>query len=542
MPSTIDALKKTFREGARVEAIAACEAGLARDSGQAELKRLCATMHAMVGNHARALELLLQLRDPTRESEDLLFDIATCERALKNFQGAAEYFTRFTEKFPQAADGWAGLAESQFQLRAYDDGLRCAARALERDPASVPAWTVRGNCQGALQRLDDALASFGRAIALAPGFARLRVLRGETFEALGRLPEAAADYRAALEIEPGDDATLKKATVCMLESGHGEAAIALCHAVLERRPDSLTARLGAEWIMSQLVPLWHVPMMNEVERNQAFHDGLASAVTPDTTVFEIGTGSGLLAMMAARLGAPRVTTCEAVDLIAQTAKKIVARNGFADRVTVLAKPSHAVQVGRDLPEPADILVHEVFSSELLGEHVLPAIEDAKRRLLKPGGLVLPACASIMVALVGGDALGKNVHVGESFGFDLGGFNAIHPKRRPLYREDLQPLMMSADTEAFRFDFQNQDAFPAEQKTISITATESGLCYGLIQWIRIELGEAARFENHPSRPRPVSNWQHTVYGFDAPVQVEAGTVLAVHAMHDRSRPWFGLSGR
>ncbi|MGV3572544.1 MAG: tetratricopeptide repeat protein [Ramlibacter sp.] len=402
----------------------------------------------------------------------------------------------------------AGLAETEFQQGAYE----------------------------------DAIASFTRAIALAPGRASLRVRRGAAFEAMGRLPEAAADYQAALRIDPADGATLERATLCMLESGHGEAAIALCKEVLQRRPDSLTARLGAEWVMSQLVPLWHVPMMNEAERNQAYHDGLATAVTADTTVFEIGTGSGLVAMMAARLGARRVTTCEAVDLIAQTAKKIVAQNGYADRITVLARPSHAVHVGRDLPGQADLLVHELFSSELLGEQVLPSIEDAKRRLLKPGGRVLPSGASIMVALVGGDALGKNVHVGESFGFDLGAFNAIHPKRRPLYREDLAPILMSDDVEAFRFDFQNDDAFPAEGRTLAITATQGGLCYGLIQWIRIELGPDVRFENHPSRPRPVSNWQHTVYGFERPVQLEAGRVVAVQANHDRRRPWFELSGR
>ncbi|QJW84152.1 hypothetical protein HK414_10465 [Ramlibacter terrae] len=264
-------------------------------------------------------------------------------------------------------------------------------------------------------------------------------------------------------------------------------------------------------------------------------------MTPESTVFEIGAGSGLLAMMAARLGARQVTTCEAVDLVAATAGKIVARNGYADRVTVLAKPSQAVQLGVDLPEPADILVHEIFSSELLGEHVLPAIEDARRRLLKPGGRILPSSASIMVALVGGDALGKNLHVGESFGFDRAtstrstrsvgrctaktGAAAAQRRRRGLPLRFPEPGRVSP-----------------ERKTLSVTATQEGLCYGLIQWIRIELGEGARFENHPSRPRAVSNWQHTIYGFDAPLQVRAGQVLAVQAMHDRSRPWFELSAR
>ena len=81
----------------------------------------------------------------------------------------------------------------------------------------------------------------------------------------------------------------------------------------------VTAQLGVEWVTSKLVPIWHVPMINEPERNQAYHDGLAAVLTPQKLVLEIGTGSGLLAMMAARLGARQVVTCEAVGLIADTA-------------------------------------------------------------------------------------------------------------------------------------------------------------------------------------------------------------------------------
>ncbi|MDB5947471.1 MAG: hypothetical protein JWQ33_2497 [Ramlibacter sp.] len=573
MKPDIDALKKRFREGHHAQAIAECEALCGRDTANHAIKRLCATMHALVRNYARALELLQQIRNPGQENADILFNIGVCERELKNFESAAQYFRIYTDEFPESPDGWASLAECKFQLNAFDEGISLADRAIRLDPASLPAWTVRGNCQKSLGQFDDALASyrkanqiepagescfnaglifieigkpveaidsFNQAIRLAPDLARLRVARGDTFQSLGKVQEAVADYKAALTLSPGDAETLKKATVCLLESGQGEQAIELCQDILKVHPDNLTAKLGTEWILSQLVPLWHVPMMNEPERNQAFYDGLGSLVTPDKVVFEIGTGSGLLAMMAARLGAGKVFTCEAVGLIADTARKIIERNHYQHQITVLAKPSHAVQLEQDLPARADILVHEIFSSELLGEHVLPAIEDAKARLLKPGGEVLPSSASIMIALVSGDELGKNLYVDESFGFDLREFNAIHPKKRPLYREDLAPVLLSDDVEAFRFDFRAESTFPAEKKTIGITARKGGLCYGVIQWIRIELGPAARFENHPSRRRPVSNWQHTIYGFDKPIDLSEGAVVLVNAMHDRSRPWFELA--
>ncbi len=536
MKPDIDGLKKKFREGRHAQAIADCEALCRQKPADLEIKRLCAMMHALVRNYARSLELLQQVRKAGHEDADVLFNIGMCERELKNFQGAARYFGIYTEKFSGHADGWASLAECKFHLNAFDEGITLADRAIQLDARSVPAWTVRGNCHQSLGQFENAVASFTQAIELAPSLAELRVHRGDTFDRLGKLPEAAADYQAALALLPSDERTLKKATTCLLQLDRGDEAIELCRAILKAVPDSLTARLGAEWLLSQQVPLWHIPMMNEQERNRAYYDGLKSVVTPDKTVFEIGTGSGLLAMMAARLGARKVFTCEAVRLVAGTATKIIERNHYQDRIRVLAKPSYAVELGKDLPAQADILVHEIFSSELLGEHVLPAIEDAKARLLKPGGEILPACASIMIALVSGDELGKELHVEEAFGFDLRDFNAIHPRKRPLHREDLPRVLLSGDVEAFRFDFRADSTFPAEKKRIEIAVVESGLCYGVIQWIRFEFGPGVWFENHPSRHGP-ANWQHTIYRFDEPVRLEKGSVVPVKAMHDRTRPWF-----
>jgi type III protein arginine methyltransferase len=125
-------------------------------------------------------------------------------------------------------------------------------------------------------------------------------------------------------------------------------------------------------------------MMNDSPRNDAYFAALQNAVTPDTHVLEIGTGSGLLAMMAARLGARQVTTCEVVAEIAETARAIVADNGLAPPVTVIGKKSTKLEIGTDMEERADLLVSEILSSEFLGEGVLGSIEDAKRRLLKPG--------------------------------------------------------------------------------------------------------------------------------------------------------------
>ncbi|MBI5277459.1 MAG: tetratricopeptide repeat protein [Burkholderiales bacterium] len=537
MNATVEVLKLQFRQGRRAEAIAGLEALCRQEPGNLPLKQLCAMMHIHTGGFARAREHLLQVLEQQPRDADALFNAGMCERELKDFAAAARHFKAYTDRFPGHPDGWASLADSQFHLGEFKDALASADRALALDPVSVPAWTVRANGHRMLGQGDPALVAFAEAIRLAPQVPELRLQRAELYEAVGALEPAAADLAAAVRLVPTDDAALKKATTFLLQLDRGDEAIQLCRDVQEANPDSLTARLGAEWLLSQMVPLWHMPMMNEEARNRPYLEGLQSVVKPDSLVFEIGTGSGLLAMMAARAGAKKVVTCEAVRLVAKTAEEIVERNGLKDRITVLNKPSYQVEVGGDLPERADVLVHEIFSSELLGEFVLPALEDAKARLLKPGGVMLPGVASLMIALVGGEALGKELHVGQAFGFDLSPFNAIHPKKRPIHREDLPRVLLSDALEAFRFDFNAASTFPPEKKQLQLPVTASGLCYGVIQWIRFEFGAGIVFENHPAHPREVASWQQTIYRFDEALQLEAGAVVTVQAMHDRSRPWF-----
>lgn len=570
----IDALKRKFRDGHHAQAIADCEALCRANPDSLELRKLCATMHSVVHDYPRALALLREVHAAAPADADVLFNIAMCERESGDFAAAEAGFRRYTVAHPRDAAGWASLAEAQLQLGALEGGIASADRAIALDASAVPAWITRGHCQKGLRRFDAALDSYRRAnrirptaeawldaglalleldkpaeavdsltraIGLEPGLARLRVVRGDALQRVGKLQAAIDDYEHALGLSPGDDDALKKASMCLLQAGQGARALELCRRIERARPDSVTAKLGAQWVLGQLVPPWHVPMMNEPERNRAYHDGLQALVTPATRVFEIGTGSGLLAMMAARAEAASVHTCEAVPLIAGTARTIVERNGLAGRVTVLPKPSQAVRIGQDMPARADLLVHEIFSSELLGEAVLPAIEDAKARLLAPGGRVLPAAASIVIALVGGDAIEPYLHAGHAFGFDLRDFNAIRPRKVPLHREDLDPVLMSDAVEAFRFDFQRDASFPAQRRRIDLPATASGRCHGIIQWIRIEVAEGVAFENHPSQRRPVTNWQHTVYAFEAPVDLAAGAVVSIDASHDRSRPWFECAG-
>lgn len=473
-----------------------------------------------------------------------LFDLGNAQDAQGRVAEAEESFRRAVEIHPSFAAAHNNRGNALTRLGRLREAEEAYRRALALQPVFAEALSNLANTLNQLGRPAEAEAAARRALELRPDFAAACNNLGLSLQALGRLPEAEAAFRRALQIRAGDPLAAGNLGALLHALGRvGEAEACYRSALADGASASalVGALNGRSHALASLVPGWHVPMMNDTPRNEAYLAGLRAAVTPQSLVLEIGTGSGLLAMMAARLGAAQVVTCEVVPLIAQTAQGIVAANGFADRVRVVAKPSTALEVGADLPRRADVLVSEIFSSELLGEGVLPAIEDARRRLLAPGARIVPAAGSAMCALFGGEQLARNVAVGEVCGFDLSGFNAIASRKRFLHRADLGLELLTDGVEALRFEFTARDYFPDERRTLRLPVRKAGRCHGIVQWLRIDMDGRTTFENHPLAPNAASGWQQCLYRFERPVDVRAGQVATVVAAHNRRALWFFLEG-
>ncbi len=415
-------------------------------------------------------------------------------------------------------------------------------QSLAENPNYVEAYINLGATLQQQDNLQEAAECYRKALALRPNYAEVHSNLGVVLKAQGNLHASAQSFIAALTLTPKSIETFANLDALLKELAAPDEALTYYRQVLALTPTNIAAQQGAYLALSRVVPEWHVPMMNEQYRNQAYFDALKAVITPESTVFEIGTGSGLLAMMAAKLGAKQVTTCETVPLIATTAQQIIADNGFGN-IKVISKKSTEIEIGSDVGAKADILLSEIFSSEMLGEHVLPSLEDAKRRLLKPNGKVIPAAGSIMVGLFTGEDIRRNLLVDDAFGLNLQGFNSIVSKKRMIARNDLDIQLLSDGVAAFDYNFEDDSYFPAQTKTLEITVKTAGICYGLVQWMRLDMNgnKKVLFENHPSQTTKVSNWQQCAYLFDAPIEVKAGQVVTVNAAHDRAVPWFYFHG-
>lgn len=282
-------------------------------------------------------------------------------------------------------------------------------------------------------------------------------------------------------------------------------------------------------VLSNGVPNWHFRIVRDQARNAAYEAALQRSVTSQTKVLEIGTGTGILAMMAARAGAEQVVACEMMPAIAETAQDIVARNGFADRVQVVAKKSTDLYAEADLGGPADLLVSEIISNNMLGQDVLPITEHAVKELLRPGAKVIPARGVVRVALARDAELRPLDTIA---GFDLSPFNRLAADPRLVERGARRLTLLSAPADLFIFDFQSGGPFPAATATATVSST-GGQANGIAQWIALQMDDTGWYENNPV-PGSSSAWGVLFWPLVSPRDCPAETAVTIWGSHDRHR--------
>ena len=126
-------------------------------------------------------------------------------------------------------------------------------------------------------------------------------------------------------------------------------------------------------------------MVDDQRRTPALLSAVAACVRPRDTVLDIGTGLGVLAIAAARAGADRVYALEVDGHALAEARANAKRAGVADRIEFRQELSFSAE----LPRRVDVILCETVGSFGFDENILSTLRDAKRRLLKRGGRIVP---------------------------------------------------------------------------------------------------------------------------------------------------------
>lgn len=144
--------------------------------------------------------------------------------------------------------------------------------------------------------------------------------------------------------------------------------------------------------------LYHqMDMLEDNHRTGSYYNAIMhnQSCFAGKVVLDVGAGSGILSIFAAKAGAKTVFAVEATDM-AVRARQIVEANGLGDVVTVLQGTVETVH----LPCKVDIIVSEWMGYLLLRESMLDSVLVARDRFLKPGGTLYPSHAALYLAPVG----------------------------------------------------------------------------------------------------------------------------------------------
>lgn len=537
-----------YQKGDLESALATAERGLELDDENAEA-------HLIRGHVLRRREQHQDAVGAFRRASQLAPDFLDARGALGaalvavgEVEEAVETLKPLVEQRPDRADLWVGLGNALLASGEHARAIAAYRKAIDLDPALPEAYeqlarALRLRAQAPAPEAGADRAgpptpsgdeAGGAPDEAAPGAdgpdddPDALVARAKACAARQDAAGAARNYRRALALDPGHHQLHYDLGAALEHLGRNVEAADAYFQVLEHDPNDIYAKWRLQLLNMRSVARWHYPMLHDHERNDLYDQAIRNVVEPGSLVLDIGTGSGLLSMMAARAGAGHVVACEVVDLLADIARRVIAKNGLSDQITVINKKSTDLVVGVDLPRRADLLISELVSAGLLGEGHYPSIQHAAEHLLVPGARMIPKSAMTMGILLESQPLVDLERVETASGFDIRDFNRASlpsyvPRRLSLH----EYTQLTELFDILEFDLTDKDLSDQEW-TLDVPITRDGTCQGIAYWFDMLLDDVTHINNGPHQE--ASHWVQAVQLLP-PRQVKEGETVQLVGRHN-----------
>jgi len=255
-------------------------------------------------------------------------------------------------------------------------------------------------------------------------------------------------------------------------------------------------------------------MLADAPRMDAYAAALRQTVRPDSVVMDLGCGPGVFALLACKLGARRVYAVEPNNVIG-LAREAAAANGFADRIEFFDKISTEIT----LPEPATIIVSDLRGVLPFFQQHIPAIIDARKRLLAHGGVLIPHRDVLWAGVVEAPEQYTELVSPWQNQFDLDLSAATRFIKNTWRKSHIKTEQFLADPVRWStIDYYEVES-PDARAEISWRVARNGIAHGFAVWFDSELVDDVGFSNHPAAPRMI--YGQGFFPFSEPVEVAAG---------------------
>jgi hypothetical protein len=259
---------------------------------------------------------------------------------------------------------------------------------------------------------------------------------------------------------------------------------------------------------------YHRTLIADRVRNEAFAAALRAVIKKGvTTVADIGTGTGLLALMAVKLGAREVYLYEAAE-VAGVAAKVLKANGARNCHLI---PCHSTEMVD--PPKVDVVVSETLGNYALEEHIIETLADAKKRFLKPGGVLIPRRLEQFVAPVTNGRVQAEFDAWDTAGFDLSVAKAMSLNNIYVRTFGAKELLEAKSWDTIELGTDGRSARKGEASWKLKAATT---VYGFATWWSAELAPGIVLSTAPDAPR--THWEQLYFPLLQPIAAKAGDTI------------------
>jgi precorrin-6B methylase 2 len=280
----------------------------------------------------------------------------------------------------------------------------------------------------------------------------------------------------------------------------------------------------------------HRSMIMDRIRTDSFRRAIETVVRPGDIVLDVGAGSGILSVFAARAGAARVYAVEQTT-IAVMAQELASANGVADVVQVI----QADMLDVELPEPVDVIVSEWLGGFGIDEGMLPPVIAARDRWLKPGGSMIPSSVTAWTALVHDQYLAETVAFLQDNPYGIDFTDLVDKTVNEISYSGTFRHLATADlrsepralwtTETSLVAFAQADG-PHEAETI-LPVLDRGVANALALWFTAELAPGVALTVGPGDPP--THWGMTTAPLRAPVALTPAMTVRARVRTAPARP-------
>uniref|UniRef100_A0A8C2G402 Protein arginine N-methyltransferase 3 n=1 Tax=Cyprinus carpio TaxID=7962 RepID=A0A8C2G402_CYPCA len=270
----------------------------------------------------------------------------------------------------------------------------------------------------------------------------------------------------------------------------------------------------------------HEEMLKDKVRTESYRDFMYHNmdVFKDKVVLDVGCGTGILSMFAAKAGARKVIAVDQSEIIYQ-AMDIVRSNKLEETITLIKGRIEEI----DLPvEKVDIIISEWMGYFLLFESMLDSVLYARDRYLADDGLVYPDRCNISLAAVG-DTQKHSDRI--AFWDDVYGFKMRCMKKAVIPEavvEVLKPETVISEPAVIKtIDCGTVTVSELEfTADFSLKITACTFCTAIVGYFDIffdkSCGNKVMFSTAPDCTK--THWKQTVFLLESPIPVKTGEEL------------------